>query len=188
MGGLIINLDNIQEILQGCRQGDRQSQEKLYKQLYPGLFSLCKKFFDDKHDILSALNNGMLNVYKNINVYDDTKGNLFNWAYGVVRHAVLTYLRNKKIIVVHLELTDKTEWEDTTNPFNELEWKDIYFYLGKLPPATRVICTLYYMEGFAIKEIAEQLSLSDGTVKWHLSESRTKLKNIITKTIIAKSA
>ena len=31
-------------------------------------------------------------------------------------------------------------------------------------------------EGFSVKEIADRLELSQGTVKWHLSEARKKLR------------
>ena len=65
-----------------------------------------------------------------------------------------------------------------TNPILALEKKDVYILLDQLTPATRVVCNLYYIDGFSIREIAERLGLTSGTVKWHLSESRKKLKPI----------
>ncbi len=180
-------MENQENILEGCKKQDRISQEKLYRQFYPGLFSLCKKFFDDNHDILTSLNNGMMNVYKNIDQYEKSKGELFSWAYTIVRNAALTHLRNKMNITEHSELTEHIEFDVQLSPFKKLESKDIYFYLSKLPPSTRAVCTLYYIEGYLIKEIAEQMSISEGTVKWHLSESRTKLKVIFTKNNTPKS-
>ena len=180
-------MENQENILEGCKRNDRISQEKLYRQFYPGLFALCKKFFDQNHDILTALNNGMMNVYKNIDLYDKTKGELFNWAYTIVRNAALTHLRNKMNTTEHSELTKYIESDVQESPFKKLEWKDIYFYLSKLPASTRAVCTLYYIEGYIIKDIAEQMSLSEGTIKWHLSESRAKLKVIFTKNTIQKS-
>lgn len=171
-------MDNPITILEGCILYDRQSQEKLYRQFYPGLYALCKKFFEEEHDILSALNNGMLNVFQNIKQYDASKGELFSWAYSIVRNAALTYLRNKNNISETVELVADIEFDQQKSPFKTLEWKDIYFYLGKLPAATRAVCTLYYVEGFSIKEIASQLQLKEGTIKWHLNESRTRLKII----------
>jgi RNA polymerase sigma factor (sigma-70 family) len=177
-------VEDLQDIIEGCKRNDRSSQEKLYRQFYPGLYALCRKFFNDHHDILTALNDGMLNVFKNIGQYDPAKGELFNWAYTIVRNAAITLLNSRKIIQQTTEITVKIERTLSDNPFKELEWNDIYFYLDKLPPATRVVCTLHYLEGFAIKEISERLNLSDGTVKWHLSESRERLKTLFSKTTI----
>jgi RNA polymerase sigma factor (sigma-70 family) len=177
-------VEDLLDIIEGCKRNDRSSQEKLYRQFYPGLYALCRKFFKDHHDILTALNDGMLNVFKNIGQYDPAKGELFNWAYTIVRNAAITLLNSRKIIQQTTEITVKIERTLSDNPFKELEWNDIYFYLDKLPPATRVVCTLHYLEGFAIKEISERLNLSDGTVKWHLSESRERLKTLFSKTTI----
>jgi RNA polymerase sigma factor (sigma-70 family) len=171
-------LELINEILQGCKNNNRASQEKLYKQFYPALFALCKKFFDDEHDILTALNNGMMRVFTNIQQYDNTKGEFFNWVYTIVRNAALTLIRDKKTTVT-TELNENIDFSNTSNPFKNSEWKDIYFYLGKLPPTTRSVCSLFYMEGFSIKEISSSLDMKEGTVKWHLNESRSRLKTIL---------
>jgi DNA-directed RNA polymerase specialized sigma24 family protein len=48
----------------------------------------------------------------------------------------------------------------------------------QLPIATRRICGLFYLDGLSVKEIAGALCISEGTVKWHLSESRTRLRII----------
>jgi RNA polymerase sigma-70 factor (ECF subfamily) len=99
-----------------------------------------------------------------------------------VRNSAITHLNSQKILHSNTEITGQIEKSLFDNPFKELEWNDIYFYLDKLPPATRAVCTLHYLEGFAIKEISEQLDLSEGTIKWHLSESRSRLKALISKT------
>ena len=171
-------MENLHDIIEGCKSNDRLSQEKLYRQFYPGLFALCKKFFTQNDDVLTSLNDGMLNVFKNIKQYDPAKGELFNWVYTIVRNAAITHLNSKKILRPTTEITVQIENLLNYNPFKELEWNDIYFYLDKLPPATRAVCTLHYLEGFAIKEISERLDLSEGTIKWHLSEGRSRLRTL----------
>jgi len=126
-----------------------------------------------------------MNVFKSIGQFDPNKGELFNWAYTIVRNAAITHWKKKNNESKHEEITEHIEQTLQYSPFKELEWKDIYYYLSKLPPSTRAVCTLYYLEGYSIKEIAEQFNLSEGTIKWHLSESRTKLKLLFTINIIS---
>jgi RNA polymerase sigma factor (sigma-70 family) len=171
-------VDELQEIIKGCCRNEPVSQEKLYKQFYPAFFALCRRFFSDNHDAITALNNGMLKIFKHINEYDVAKGSFFSWSYTIIRNAALTLIRDKKPNLT-FELTEDSEEAYNSNPFKHLEWKDIYYYLAKLSPNTRYVCTLFYLEGFSIKEIVSSLDMKEGTVKWHLGECRKQLKIII---------
>ncbi len=172
-------MKDLKNILSGCKRHDRVSQEELYRRLYPPLFALCRSFFNDEHVALTALNNGMLTVYSKLEQYDSSRGEFFNWAYTIVRHSALTMIRGKKTEPL-VELDEAMENFGPCNPFKQLEWKDIYTYLDALPANTRVVCNLYYLQGYSIKEIAQSTDMKEGTVKWLLNESRNRLKNIIT--------
>jgi RNA polymerase sigma factor (sigma-70 family) len=53
---------------------------------------------------------------------------------------------------------------------------EIMTMIRKLPPATHAVFVMYVMEGYNHREIAQQLNISEGTSKWHLSEARKSLK------------
>ncbi len=143
--------------------------------MYPALILLCRGFFADEHEALQVLNDGMLKVFRNIDKYDPDKGNFFNWIYTLVRHVALDKLRSDKKPIFYA-LNDDSDVPVFENALHKMERIEIYRLLDLLTPATRVICSLFYIEGFAIKEIAKALEISPGTVKWHLSEIRKKLK------------
>ncbi len=170
-------MEKLSQIIQGCKSQDSRSQEKLYKEYYPAFYTLCREFFQNPEDILTALNNGMIRVFKTIDQYDESKGSIFNWMYTLIRYAALTHLKTKKedrhIFLEHIQDID------TYNPFEEKQWDQIFDLLEKLPPSTRAICSLFYIEGFAIKEIASSISIKEGTIKWHLNAGRNRLKEII---------
>jgi RNA polymerase sigma-70 factor (ECF subfamily) len=56
---------------------------------------------------------------------------------------------------------------------------EIMHFIKQLPPATHAVFVLYAVEGYTHKEIAQQLGISEGTSKWHLSEARKSLKEKI---------
>src|SRR6202012_3855858 len=112
---------------------------------------------------------GMLKVFTNIGSYREDKGRFFNWVYTIVRHTALDKLRSSVPFTEQLGgIEDFPETEDGRSPLQELESKYIYVLLDQLNPATRAVCSLFYMEGYSIRDIAGQLDISDGTVKWHL--------------------
>jgi len=170
-------LDDLQQLINDCAANNRLSQEKLYRRFYPALFLLCKRFFTDNHQALEALNDGMLKVFKQLQYYNNEKGNFFNWMYTIIRNTALDKLKSKQFFTSQIADENITFVNpQNENPLQLLEQKDVYVLLDVLSPATRVVCILFYLDGLSIKDICHQLQVSSGTVKWHLSETRRKLK------------
>jgi RNA polymerase sigma factor (sigma-70 family) len=163
-------------LIKGCKKFDRLSQEKLYRIFYSDLLLLCRKFFDDHHDILTALNNGMVQIFNNIDNFDETKGELKAWMYTIVRNAAISHVRTKSNATVLYEISDEILVDTSLQHFNETATEQLYKSLSILNLATRAVINLYYFDGFIIKEIATALEMKEGTVKWHLNEGRNKLK------------
>lgn len=55
--------------------------------------------------------------------------------------------------------------------------------IGYLSERQRQVVYMHYYRELSVNEIAKRLNISSGTVKWHLSDARTKLKEGITMTI-----
>lgn len=57
---------------------------------------------------------------------------------------------------------------------------DLHDALMRLEPALRMPLVLHYMEGYAIREIAQMLRLPQGTVKTRMANGRRALKRMLT--------
>ncbi len=55
--------------------------------------------------------------------------------------------------------------------------------IGYLSDRQRLVVYMHYYDELSVGEIAKRLNISSGTVKWHLSDARSKLKEGITMTI-----
>jgi RNA polymerase sigma-70 factor (ECF subfamily) len=120
----------------------------------------------------------MLRVFANIHKYEAAKGSFYSWLHAVVRNAALTFLRDSKTFRAN-ELTENVLDTVSENPFDNYDWEELFKVLKKLPTDTRAVVVLFYIEDLSIKEIAGMLRMKEGTVKWHLSEGRKKLRNIL---------
>ena len=58
-------------------------------------------------------------------------------------------------------------------------YQSLYLALRTLPPKERSSITLYYLNGYDIKEIAAITETSEDAVKKQLSRGRDKLKEIL---------
>ena len=63
--------------------------------------------------------------------------------------------------------------------FNEISIDEIYKMINQLPLMSRTVFNLYVIEGYKHMEIGEELQISEGTSKWHLSFARQKLRDLI---------
>jgi RNA polymerase sigma-70 factor (ECF subfamily) len=61
----------------------------------------------------------------------------------------------------------------------KLAVQDILALVQRLTPAYRMVFSLYVLEGYNHRQIAEMLSISEGTSKSNLQDARRKLQHLI---------
>ena len=64
---------------------------------------------------------------------------------------------------------------------NSFDYQELYSALNRLTPMERTSVTLYYIEGYAIKEVAEIIGVSPEAVKQHIYRGRQHLRTLLTR-------
>lgn len=59
------------------------------------------------------------------------------------------------------------------------DYFDLWQAIRNLKESQRLALILYYVEGYSVKEIAEMIGVSQGTVKSRLSRGRSRLKQLL---------
>ena len=171
--------EDINAIISGCKHNDRRSQELLYRNFYGAMISLCLRYTKNEQDALEVLNTGFYKVFKNIQRYDEQKGALYTWIRTVILNTCLNFIKAKNGRMAEQELDEAARVDLPPDVFSKMSSGDILKLVRCLPPATQAVFNLYVMEGYAHKEIGVLLQISEGTSKWHLSEARKQLQNLI---------
>lgn len=175
-------LSNEQEnidIISGCRKGDRKAQERLYKNYYRAMMTVCLRYTRNDEDAVEVLNNAFLKVFGNICRYDPAQGGLYTWIRAIVINSCLDFIRQKQKPDNAHELQETVEVHIPPEVVSKLSTAELLAQIRKLPPATQAVFNLYVIEGYRHKEIAAVLNISEGTSKWHLSEARKNLQQLI---------
>jgi RNA polymerase sigma-70 factor (ECF subfamily) len=167
--------DHLALLLEGCRRHDRLSQEKLYMHFFDKMLAVVKRTFPDQDAAISILNNGFLKAFTKIGQYSGS-GSFEGWLRRIIHHAAADYFREHQRQLETAELPQHLPLADGQD---EAAYKELLQLLQYLPPATRMVINLFVIEGYSHKEIGAMLGISTGTSKWHVSEGKRLLKELV---------
>ncbi len=166
-----------EDLVQGCVANERYWQEQFYRRFFPAMMDMCMRYATDREEAMTIVNNGFLRVYKKIHLYA-FKGSLEGWVRRLVWHSLADYYRERKKYV-HFLVFEERDAVAQGSPSQQLYADDILTMVGKLPRATQEVFRLFAIEGYTHVEIGAAMGISDGTSKWHLSNARQKLKEMM---------
>jgi len=137
------------------------------------------RYTKNETDAADVLNNGFLKVFKNIQRYEPAQATLYTWIRTIVINSCLDFIKLKDRTPQHKELDKAEEVHIDSEAINKMGVSMLLHLVRQLPPATQTVFNLYVMEGYHHKEIGRLLNISEGTSKWHLSEARKSLQQMI---------
>ncbi|MBA3665098.1 MAG: RNA polymerase sigma factor [Bacteroidetes bacterium] len=179
---------NIQpQLIALCIKRDRKAEYELYKNTYSYLISICMRYTRDKDTASEILNVGFMKILTNLEKYNLAIP-FKVWIRKIMVNTLIDeYRKNKrereKVTYVE-EYYDSSGFSEANEAISKFDCKQIYDLINKLPEATKQVFNLFVIDGYAHKEIADMLGISEGTSKWHLNAARTKLKEQIDRKVL----
>jgi RNA polymerase sigma factor (sigma-70 family) len=173
------------EIIKGCQQNLRASQEQLYKHYYSLFLKMCVRYAKNMEDAEQLLNDSFLRIFKNIGNFKNT-GSFEGWMKRIVINTCLDYLKSKQLkdtqkINTNI-IIEETNLAVSTDALRRLEFRDLLTLIQTLPAMSKTVFNLYVFEGYSHKEIGAMLEISENTSSWHLHNARHNLQNKLKKT------
>ncbi len=164
-------------IIEGLGKRDKKAYAELFDVCYAQLHELAYTYvldYDVADDIVQEV---LITLYERAGVSDIAS--LPSYLRISVRNRSLNYLRDLSLEIQHrnLYIQEFCQREE----LDECEMVAVYDVLKRevsnLPKSCREICRLRFYDGMKIREIAEALSLSEGTVKAQLHRALTAIKD-----------
>jgi RNA polymerase sigma-70 factor (ECF subfamily) len=175
-----LEFDN--EIIKGCIKKDRKAQELFYKQFLEPLWAICIRYIGEEQQALEVLNDGYLKIFQNLYKFDNTQSNLNTWTSKIMVNTAIDFIRKKKSLkfIPAQELENESEIfiNDIADEYNAQE---LMGFINQLPQTTKLVFNLYIIEGYTHEEIAAFLKITSSTSRWHLTEAKKRLRNLIKK-------
>jgi len=168
------------KIIEGCINGNRHAQNKLYNRYAASMLGLCMRYAKSKEEAEDILQEGFIKVFLNIERFR-AEGSFEGWMKRIMINTAITH--NKQNLK-HQYQTDINEIEEI-HVVDEGLQDDVSMVkipraklmsiIQSLPEGYKMVFNLYVFEQFTHKEIAEMLEISINTSKSQLSKARRLL-------------
>ena len=136
------------------------------------LLALCCGNKDEADDLAQ---DALVKAYLACSGFSDG-GKFRSWLFKIAHNTFLSYKRSLKPT---LSIDDACVQALPQSGSGEGASSDLYLALSMLPPKERSSITLFYLNGYNIKEIAAITEVSQDAVKQQLSRGREKLRAIL---------
>ena len=154
--------------------------DKLIVEYQQKIFGFAMSKMRNIADAEELASNIMLEIYKSF-LKTDNIVNIEGYVYRIASNVYARFVDNE-ISNKHIDIL-KIEYPVTESGFDNIEngetYKKLRKEIGMLSNRQRVITYMKYYKEMSVMDIAKKLNISVGTVKWHLSDIRSGLKEKI---------
>lgn len=164
----------MEELIEKAKKGDSIAYTELVKLFEKDLYRIAFTRLRNDDDIFDAIQNTLLNVYKNIKKLKNIQY-FKTWMIKILLNECNKIYHNNMKNDLIVEKVSDTSIEyiengdiDTFKEFNNL--------ILKLTLEEQLIFTLYYKDGYSCDEISRITKINKNTIKSKLDRGREKIK------------
>jgi RNA polymerase sigma-70 factor, ECF subfamily len=170
----------LQDIIEGCRAGNRLSQKALYRQFYRYGMNVCNRYAPSEEAAEEMLNDAFLRIFTKIALYD-AELSFPSWLHTIVVRSAINYLKkyHNKPLTTEIELAEHYTASESENIIAQMSADELIDMVRELPMSYRSAFNLAVIDGYSHTEIAAMLGISEGTSRSNLMVARKKLQIMV---------
>jgi RNA polymerase sigma factor (sigma-70 family) len=170
-------------LIKQCINGDRRSQNELYKCCYSMLISVCWRYATSKDEAVEYMNLGFVKILTNLAKRQESVP-FESWCRRIMINTMIDEYRKTRNYSKHVKIVEHERLPAgaETADLSDLQMDLVDLIRSKvpmLPPMTAKVFNLYAIDGYKHQEIAELLAISEGTSMWHFSEAKRRIREMI---------
>ncbi|MEM9886710.1 MAG: RNA polymerase sigma factor [Bacteroidota bacterium] len=165
------------DIVAACKRGERRAQFELYKLYSKAMYNVCLRMLNNEADAEDVLQNSFLDVFRRMDSFRQ-EASVGAWMKRIVINNCINFLKKKRIAFQELEERHaSTVIVEDRSP--QINVRAIDLAIKSLSNGYRIVFSLYALEGYDHKEIAQILNISEATSKSQYSRAKQKLRQIL---------
>ncbi len=183
-----IAVDRDPELVTRCLQGASDAWEDLLRSHHRKIYNLCYRFSGGSTDAEDLTQEIFIKVFQMLRTYDAAQGAFSTWLNRVARNHLVDHYRRTRKDRVTSSLEEETMQIEVrpapgSGPLDQVEARErrelLQMALQKLSPEMREAVILRDLQDMDYLEIAQVLSVPEGTVKSRINRGRLELARIL---------
>jgi len=188
------SLDPDSTVVERCLSGDDAAWEELVRLHTRRIYGLCFRFIGKDSEAQDLTQEVFLRVYRTLGSFRSTEGSFSTWLARLTRNLLIDHYRRTRNERVTDSIEDqlpgtegRTEekFKSASRPDSAVAGREaselLQSALGKLSPELRETIILRDLQEMEYREIAEVLTIPEGTVKSRLNRGRAELARLLKK-------
>ena len=167
------------ELIEGCRKGNRASQKALYERYCRKMLVVCLRYSKTTAEAEDILQEGFVKVFNGIKEFRQ-ESKLETWITRIMVNTALNAQRRKLYLYPMVDVED-VNLPDVEISVSGINFRQLLEMIQTLPHGCQIVFNLFAIEGFSHKEIAEQLGISEGTSKSQFARARSLMQAKLSK-------
>jgi len=187
-------LDSDYAIVERCLSGDSAAWEDLVRAHTRRVYGLCYRFTGKDSEAQDLTQEVFLRVFRALNSFRANEGSFATWLARLTRNLLIDHYRrtrNERVTdsmeeqLPGVEIRSEGPTSIAARPDSALAGREaselLQSALGKLSPELRETIILRDLQEMEYREIADILSIPEGTVKSRLNRGRAELGRLLKK-------
>jgi len=174
-----VQIDIHKEIIEKSKKGNSKAQYQLYQLYAKAMLNTCYRMMNSQAEAEDMLQEAFTEAFMKLHTfrYESTFG---AWLKRIVVNKCINEIKRRKTDLNFVEdITVFSERKEDDEINVGLSVKDIKKATESLPDGSRMIFSLYLLEGYDHREIAQILNVSESNSKSQYMRAKRKVKEIL---------
>jgi RNA polymerase sigma factor (sigma-70 family) len=161
-------------------KGDVRAQYQLYSLYSRAMYNICYRMTNHKEEAEDMLQESFSYAFSKLGSFR-FESSFGAWLKRIVVNTCINHLKKKRVDLVLMEQHNDPPPEEDFVDYEEIRLRvdRVMKAIEQLPEGYRIVFSLYLLEGYDHKEIAEILDISESTSKSQYLRAKQKIKEIL---------
>ncbi|HKK75151.1 MAG TPA: RNA polymerase sigma factor [Saprospiraceae bacterium] len=169
------------QLIRACRRGHARAQQELYQRYVQAMYHVALRLVGERTRAEDVVQEAFIRVFRQLDQFRG-EATIGAWIKRITVNTALNELRRtKKMQFTNLEGMEQLAAPTQHSNPAAFSVREIHESIQELPEGSRVILSLYLLEGYQHKEISKILDISVSTSKSQYHRAKKILQEILAK-------